>query len=142
MKNLIFLLLKSSKTMYNQLYGSDYMEIILIFIAYVVFFYSFYKIVFWFKGRKKKNELYGIIEIYFLEHKFNVDVKEIGVDKLLNIVALSNAVIFTIVLMLTALIDNFIIRLLVMFVLLMPLIYIMYYGVSKFLKKKGNKKNV
>lgn len=128
--------------MYNQLYGSDYMEFLMVFIAYVVFFYSFYKIVFWFKGRKKKNELFSIMEIYFLEHKFKVDVKSVGLDKLLNIVALSDAVIFTIVLMLTALIDNFIIRLFVMFVLLMPLIYIMYYGISKFLKKKGNKENV
>lgn len=118
------------------------MHILLIFAAYMVLFYAIYKIIFWFKSRKKKNDLHRMTEIYLLEHKFKINVKKIGMDKMLNIVALSNSFIFTVVLMSTMAINNLIIRLLVMFVLLIPIIYLVYYGVGKYLKKKGNKDNV
>ena len=122
------------------MYGSDCMHTIIIASMYMLLFYSIYKVMFFFKRRKVKDELYGLMEIYYLEHLFKVKVKSIDIDKLLNIVALSNAAIFTIVLMTTEFIDNIIIRLLIMFVLLMPAIYIFYYGISIYLKKKGNKK--
>lgn len=125
--------------MYNQLYGSDNMQWLIVFIAYVVFFFSFYKIMYWFKGRNKKNDLYNISEIYFFEHKLKVDVKKIGLEKMLNIVALSNSILFTLVLIATSFIDNFVIRLVAMFFLLMPLTFLMYFGISRMLNKKGKK---
>jgi hypothetical protein len=91
-----------------------------------------------FKSKGKKNDFSKMMEVYFLEHHFKIDVNSLGLKKVLNIVALSNSFIFTIVLMSTLFINNLIIRILVMFVLLMPLIYLVYYVVSKFLKKKGN----
>jgi hypothetical protein len=113
------------------------MEIILISLAYIIFFYSIYKISFWFSRRKNKKDLYKMTEIYFLEHTFKIDVKKIGLDKMLNIVALSNAIIFTIVLMSTTAIDNLILRFIVMFIMLLPIIYLIYYIIAKYLKKRG-----
>lgn len=126
--------------MYNLMYGCDNMQILLVFGAYMLLFYSTYKITFWLKGRRKKRDLYKIMEIDLLENHFKVEVRKIKIEKLLNLVALSNSVIFAIVLMSTMLITNFIIRILAMFVLLMPLIYLVYYGVSKYLQSKGDKK--
>jgi len=80
--------------------------------------------------------LYKIIEIYFLEKQFKVDVKKIDINVLLNIVAICNAFVFTFVLIVTTFIDNLIIRQLATFVLLFPVIYIAYYIVSVYLKKK------
>jgi hypothetical protein len=113
------------------------MEIILISLAYIIFFYSIYKISFWFSRRKNKKDLYKMTEIYFLEHTFKIDVKKIGLDKMLNIVALSNAIIFTIVLMSTTAIDNLLLRFIVMFIMLLPIIYLIYYIIAKYLKKRG-----
>jgi hypothetical protein len=113
------------------------MKIILISLAYIIFFYSIYKISFWFSRRKSKKDLYKMTEIYFLEHTFKIDVKKIGLDKMFNIVALSNAIIFTIVLMSTTAIDNLLLRFIVMFIMLLPIIYLVYYIIAKYLKKRG-----
>jgi hypothetical protein len=102
----------------------------------MILFYSFFKITFFFKKRSKKD-LYKITEIMLLENHFKIDVKKLNIDKLYNIIALSNSFIFTVVLVSTLLIDNLIIRLLVMFVLLLPMIYLTYYVVAKYLKKRG-----
>ncbi|MDD2470164.1 MAG: hypothetical protein PHI22_04480 [Bacilli bacterium] len=112
------------------------MRFVLVCSAYMILFFSIYKLTFWLKGRKKKNDLNKLMEVHFLQHYFKVDVKRIGLNKLLNIIALSNAFIFTVVLISTSLITNYIIRLLVMFVILMPLIYVVYYGISKYLEKE------
>lgn len=116
------------------------MPMLMIVATYIILFYSVYKVIFRLKTKNKKNRLLDIMEINLLEQHFKVEVKKIGLEKLLNIVALSNAVIFTIVLMSTILIKNLILRIVVMFILLLPLIYIIYYGVSIYLKKKGIKK--
>jgi hypothetical protein len=118
------------------------MKILVIFMMFMILFFSINKIVYWFKGNKKKNDLTKIIEVYFLEHTFKVDIKKVGINKIINIVALSNALIFTIVLMSTMLISNFFIRIFVMFIMLIPLIYLVYYSVSKLLNKKGTRDNV
>jgi hypothetical protein len=102
----------------------------------MILFYSVFKITFWFKKRNKKD-LYKITEIMLLENHFKVNVKKLNLDKLYNIIALTNSFIFTVVLMSTIFIDNLIIRLLIMFVLLLPIIYLTYYIVSKYLKKRG-----
>jgi hypothetical protein len=102
----------------------------------MILFYSFFKITFFFKKRGKKD-LYKITEVILLENHFKIDVKKLNIDKLYNIIALSNSSIFTVVLVSTSLIDNLVIRLLVMFVLLLPMIYLTYYMVAKYLKKRG-----
>jgi len=122
------------------MYGSDYMEVLPILIilsTYLIMFYLMYKLIFWFKGRKKNNNLSKIAEIYFLEHYFKVDRKKVGVKKLLSTVALCNSIIFTTALMSTVLIENLIVRFLIMFGLMFPLIYLVYYWASICLKRKG-----
>jgi hypothetical protein len=97
---------------------------------------------FWFRYRKKKSEFYKIPELYLLENHFKVPIKKYKIDKIMNIVVLCNSLIFTIILISTMFIPYFFIRIIVMFVLLLPLIYLVYYGVSKYLQKKGEKDNV
>ncbi len=116
------------------------MEILFKTILYLILIYSIFKIVFVFSKRRRKKDLYKMIEISFLEKHFKVDVRKIKIERLLNIIAMSNAIVFTTVLMSTMFIDILIIRELVSFILLFPTIYLVYYFVSKYLKKKVIKK--
>lgn len=130
--------------MYNLMYGSDYMETFLLFIIYFVLFYVVFKIIFFFQSKRKivKRSLYHMAEIEILKRHFKVDTAKYELKKLLNIVSLSNALIFSVVLVGTSFIENYLLRLIGMFVLLIPVIYFVYLGVSKILNKKGDKDNV
>lgn len=118
------------------------MQLLILFIAYVTLFYSAHKIFFWFNNRKKTYDIHKIVEINLLEHKYKIDVKKIGTNRMLNIVSLSNAVIYTVMLMATRPIDNIIIRLVVMFLLIIPVIYLVYSIIGNWLRKKGKDKDV
>ncbi|MFA5407408.1 MAG: hypothetical protein WC343_01395 [Bacilli bacterium] len=118
------------------------MQVLILFVACFILIYSIYKIVFFFQLKKHKKDLYMIVEISSLKRIFKVDVDKISLNRLLNIVSLTDALIFSVVLVATMAIGSYIIRLIVMFLLLMPIIYVAYYLLSKYLKKKGNKRNV
>lgn len=118
------------------------MQLLILFIAYVILFYSAHKIFFLFKNRKKTYDIHKMVEVNLLERKYKVDVKKIGTNKMLNIISLSNAVIYTAVLMVTKPIDNNIIRLLVMFLLILPVIYLVYSAIGRWLQKKGKDNDV
>jgi hypothetical protein len=78
-----------------------------------------------------------MIEVYFLEQRFKINVKKLTSNNIYNMVALSDSIILTIVLLATSLISDLITRLIVSALLLIPVIYIVYYIVSKYLKKRG-----
>jgi hypothetical protein len=78
-----------------------------------------------------------MIEVYFLEQRFKINVKKLTANNIYNMVALSDSIILTIVLLATSLISDLITRLIVSALILIPVIYIVYYIVSKYLKKRG-----
>jgi hypothetical protein len=118
------------------------MELLISSLIYLVFFFLVYKTYYFFRGRKNKQVLYKTIEVLYLGGKYKLDVKKIGLKKLLNVIALSNAIIFTITILLSLSITNPFFKLLVMFVILFPLIYITYLIVGKYYIKKGMTKSV
>lgn len=113
------------------------MHLLILFIIYVILFYSIYKIIFLFKNKKQANDIHKVMEIHLLEHKYNIDINKIGINKIINLVCLCNAIIFAIVLISTIAIDNIFLRLLAMFGLLLPLTYLVYTNLGKYLKKRG-----
>lgn len=116
------------------------MELLLLFFIYFVFFLLFYKVSFFIKtkGKKKKKDfLTSSREMIYLANKYKLNIKKIGVDKVINLICLANAFIFSLVLTATFLIDNLFVRIMVMFVLLIPLIFIIYHIIGSFYRKKG-----
>lgn len=120
------------------------MDIVLTFLLYFVIFYLVFKIFYYFQRKKKiqKRDLSKTVEIELLRVHFKVDTAKHTIKQLQNVVALGNALVFAIVLMGTSFIENYLLRLLGMFVLLLPVIYFIYFGISKILAKKGDNKNV
>ncbi len=113
------------------------MKILLTTLTYFILFYSFFRITFWIGKKTKKRDLYKMIEVYFLEQRFKINVKKLTANNIYTMVALSDAIILTIVLLATSFISDLIIRLIVSAIVLIPVIYIVYYIVSKYLKKRG-----
>ena len=116
------------------------MELLLLFFIYFVFFLLFYKISFFIKTKekkKKKDFLASSKEMMYLTNKYKLNIKKIGVDKIINLICFANAIIFTLVLIATFLIDNLFIRIIIMFLLLIPLIFIVYHIIGSFYRKKG-----
>ena len=118
------------------------MEYLMGFFVYVIFLFLIYKIYFLVRGRKNKNPFYKMTEIFYLTNRYKLSIDKIGLKKILNVIALSNAVIFSITLISTMWIDNIIVRILVMFILLFPLIFGVYHLIGTYFQRKGMMKNV
>ena len=82
---------------------------------------------------KKSNQA-----LYFIK-KYKIKVDDNNVKLLAHLVALSNAFIMSTAIVLVELVPNFILKILVAFLVIMPLILILYHMVGKIMLKRGKK---
>lgn len=109
------------------------MEKVLLFIIFFVIIY----IIYWFlyvrkqiKYEKKKvSSDLKILELYY-----KINVKKIGYQKVLRILNFVNALMLTMLMMIIVNLDKFIYKFLVALVLMLPLIWVTYYFLAKYLK--------
>lgn len=111
------------------LYGLCFIFVYLIYLCLVVF-------------RKKKLTKYRTsTEVRYLEARYNVDIDKINLKLLANTMALANAFIIANTVTIISFIDNLIIKLMVGFVVLVPMILLVYHLLGKYYQKKyGMKK--
>lgn len=115
------------------------MDIIINFLVFFIIVYLFYLIVVW--ARKRNITKYrNSNEIRFLEYKYKVKVDAIGIEKLSRVLAFWNALIISVTVVVISFINNFILKMLVGFVLLLPLIFIVYHLIAKYYNKKISSK--
>lgn len=94
------------------------------------------------KGKRKKKKNNELIELSYLVGKFNLDKNKLPLKKVLMISSIINALIISLVSIVVMLIKvNYIIQLMIGFVLLISLIYSLYEIYGRFLVKKGYGKN-
>ncbi len=95
------------------------------------------------KGKlKKKKEKKELAEIRYLVSKYNLDMKKVNYNQLLQIVALTSSFDITIIVTIVALVDNYLLSLLMCMLLVIPVVMVSYWLVFKFYKKRGMIKNV
>ena len=82
---------------------------------------------------KKSNQV-----MYFIK-KYKIEIDDNNVKLLAHLVALSNALIISIAITIVELVPNYILKILVAFLIIMPLILILYHIVGKIMLKRGNK---
>ena len=124
-------------------------ELILFIMCYVVVlaFYELYcvrRAKKYKKGKmskKKKNKYKEPGEIVLLKSKFKVNTDKVNYDQLLQIVALVSSFDISLVVSVMSLITIFVLKLVVGFILIFVTIYVSYYLVYLFYKKKGMVKN-
>ena len=124
-------------------------EIILFLMCYTVVLF-FYEIYFVRKAKKyksgkmskrRKERYKEPSEILLLKSKFKLDMDKVNYNQLLQIVALTSSFDISLVVSVMSLIPIFALKLVVGFILIFLTIFISYYLVYLFYKKKGMIKN-
>ena len=108
---------------------------------YLITFITIYLVYYFFVILKiKKGKKIDISnEVHFLEKKYNLNIKKIGLVRLYKTVALSNAFIIANTALIVTIIDNYILKMLVGFVILVPMIIAVYTLIGKHYQKLGGK---
>ncbi len=117
------------------------------FLIYVVFFIITYFVYYWFsvrpvvnnykkkkKGKKIKKERELPTEIKLLKSYYKVDVDKIGEVRTLRIVNFVNAAFLSLLVMIVLPFKEVWLKLIILFVLILPSIWVVYYFLAKFLK--------
>lgn len=108
------------------------------FIAYLLCFGFVYLIYFFLIiGREKKRAMYRTsMEVLYLEEKYKINTKKINSKQLAQQLALANAFIIANTVLLISFIDNLVIKILVGFVVLIPMILIVYHLIGTYYQRK------
>ncbi|MCM1370778.1 MAG: hypothetical protein NC181_02660 [Clostridium sp.] len=114
------------------------MKVLYLGILCFIFVYLFYLITVVTNKKKIKTFLDTRQAQYFIiKYKLNKDkIKSRGFA---NIISIANSLIISITLMVTEIVDNYLLKLLVGIVILIPLILFIYFIIGKIYKKKEGK---
>ena len=115
-------------------------EFILFLLSYLFIFLGYQLFVV--KPAKKNKKKKQPTEIKYLISKYNLDMKKIEYNQLLQLVALVSSFDIALVCSLIMIPNNFIIRLLVGLISIIVLILVSYHLIYLFYKKKGMIKDV
>ena len=113
---------------------------IMVFILAFLIVFIFYSIMF---SRKKiKNKEKNVAEVNFLIKKYNLDIRKIKYKNLLFTISIINSTIIALAFTAVFYVENYLISLLIGFILLIILTYSLYEIVGRHYEKKGSKKDV
>lgn len=104
---------------------------IIIYLSYVIFVINRKKQL----EKMKKNN-----NVIYLINKYGLDLKKVNMKVLGHIIALTNAFILSITLFIISFVDKMFLKILICFVILIPLQYIMYDIIGKMYIKSGQVK--
>lgn len=112
-------------------------ELIFYLITFVLVYllYLFFVIL----KEKKRSRYQDSTEITFLKKKYKLDIDAIGINKLSHVCALSNAFIIANTVLIIGFIDSYFLKAIVGFIILIPMILIVYTIIGKYYQKKQGK---
>ena len=114
------------------------MEILISFIVVFMVVYLFY-LFFVILRKNKLSKIKQSSEALLIKKKYNLKLNKISDKKLANIIAFSNAFIIATTFIVIEFVSNFILKIMVSFVVLIVLILSIYILIGKYLKKKEGK---
>ena len=112
-------------------------ELILFIFSFIVVF-VLYQVFVVRRTKKKKKEPF---EVSYLVTKYNLDIKKVNYKKLLRVISLVSSFDIALIVTMVALIENFILEILVGFIGALIIIFVSYHLVYLIYKKKGMIKN-
>jgi len=115
------------------------MQDILFSLIIFVIIYLFYLLTV-ITRKKKLDKLMEGMEVNYLKVRYKLSLINVNKKKLAHIIALTNSFIVSITVLLVSLIENYILKLMVGFVILLPLIILAYHLIGLYLKR--SEKNV
>lgn len=114
------------------------MNYLLTFIICFIIIYLIYSI-FVIYRKKGFEKFKNSKQVIFFEKAYNMDFKNVNLKGFAQALALTNAFIISFTFTIIQLIQNFILKMLVAFVILVPLMFLMYKLLSEIYKKKEGK---
>lgn len=111
--------------------------IIMFVVSFLVVYLAYLFTVILNKKKLKKFETSN--QALYFTKKYKIKVSDKNVKLLANLVALSNAFIISTTLIVIDLVPNYILKVLVAFVIIIPLILVLYHIVGLVMLKRGNK---
>lgn len=109
-------------------------DLIFSLVMFVVI-YLFY-VIFVICRKKQLEKLKNNVGVIYLVNKYNLDLKKINMKVFGHVIALSNSFIFAVTLFIISFVDKLFLKILVCFVVLIPLEFIMYHIIGKMYGKK------
>lgn len=112
-------------------------------MKYVIYFLVSFLIVYLFYlltvvlQKKKMDKFKNSNQIQFFVKRYKLDIDKINIVKFTHLLAISNAFIVATTFTITFLVDNFILQMLVGFLILLPLMLIIYSLIGKYYVRKG-----
>ena len=114
------------------------MNYVILFVATFLIVYLLYLLTVILNKKKLEKFKKSNQTLYFVK-KYKIKVDNDNVKLLAHLVAISNAFIMSTAITIVELVPNFILKILVAFLVIMPLILISYHVVGKIMLKRGNK---
>lgn len=110
-------------------------------ITYVITFLIVYLIYLLFVVNRKKaiKKIETSMEVKYLVNRYNIDISKFDLKYIANIIALSNSFIMSTVFVIILIVKNFMLRMILGFISLFPVILGVYHLVALYLKKKEGK---
>ena len=108
-------------------------EILFSLIIFVII-YLFY-IVCVITRKNKLDKLMTGMEVMYLKKRYKLSLKKVSKKKIANLIALTNSFIVSITVLLVSIIDNYILKLMIAFIILVPLIILGYHLIGLYLKR-------
>lgn len=118
-----------------------FLTFLLLFMIYQIFLIGPLKEENLEKRKNKKKSDKELLEIKYLKSKYDLDFNKIKRNQLLQICAITSSLDMAIAVTVVAFIKSFLWEIVVGFVVVVSLIYISYYLIYLFYKKKGMVKN-
>ncbi len=110
------------------------MDIFYLFIGIYIIVFSLYMMYFFFRNKRKVQN--KMIEVLYMEKKYNMDLSNVEISKLHRFIASINSLIIVLTLFIMEYFDIFIIKVILAFVLVFVLIIILYGILGLYYKKR------
>lgn len=117
------------------------MKYIIYFLLAFVIVYLFYLFTVILQ-KKKYDKFKQSNQVMYFVKRYDISPEHLNMKVFTNVLGLTNAFIMATAFLATFLVDNFILQLLLAFIVIFPMIFICYHIIGKFYQKKEGKKNV
>ncbi len=114
------------------------MDKVLFSLGVFILLYLFYLITV-INRKGKLDKFFEGVEITYLKKRYKLSLKKINKKALAHTIALTNSFIVSITILTVFIVDNYILKLMIAFIILMPLIIISYHIIGVNLKRKEDK---
>ena len=116
------------------------MKYLVLFLIFLIIIYAFYYVLF---VRKQltynKDRVFADLKI--LINYYKIDVEKIGYQKVLRILNFINSLMLSLMVLLVVNIDKVTYKLIILFILMVPCIWVVYYFLAKYLKHLERKRD-